>query len=140
VISATAIGNLVRDPETRQTQGGSVTNVTVAVNRKRGGEESATFIRCAIWGKRGEAFAQYHSKGDKAALTGELYARKYTANDGAERESWEMDVQNFAFVGSGGGGGQAQPQRGYQNREQMPLPQNGPPSKAFAPQHDDLPF
>ena len=138
MISATAIGHLARDPETRQTSGNSVTNFTIAVNQKFGQNETTTWINCSFWGKRGETFASYHNKGDKVAVSGTLYADKYTAKDGAERESWKMDVGNFTFVRDG-------------NRANTggvtvdsPLPSTGPSTQQVngysGPSNPDIPF
>ena len=112
MITATIIGRLGADPETRTTRGGdSVTSANVASTTKIGGEERTTWVRVSIWGRRGDAFAQYHAKGAQCALTGSLTVREYDHN-GERRKSVELDVRDWAFVGSkqdrqGGGGGHA---------------------------------
>jgi primosomal replication protein N len=65
----TLMGNLTRDPETRQTPSGqSVTNFSLAVNRTWKGQdgsqqEAVSYIDCVCWGKAGEIIAQYMQKG-----------------------------------------------------------------------------
>ena len=39
----TKIGRLVADPETKKTENGQLTKVRIAVNRKVGGEDQASF-------------------------------------------------------------------------------------------------
>jgi len=135
MINATIIGNLTRDPETRQVDTTTVTNFTIAVNRKVGVKEYTTYVRCALWGKRGTTFDQYHKKGDKAAVSGTLYNDEY---DG--KLNTNCDVSDWGFVksgdsGSGGGGGD------FKRTVDSPLPKRGPaavPAGGFDP--DDLPF
>jgi single-strand DNA-binding protein len=109
MITATIVGRLGADPETRTTRSGdSVTSANVASTTKIGGEERTTWVRVSIWGRRGDAFAQYHAKGAQCALTGSLTVREYDHN-GERRKSVELDVRDWAFVGSkqdrqGGGG------------------------------------
>jgi single-strand DNA-binding protein len=72
------MGNLTRNPETRFTQGGMpIVNFGLAVNRRfQDGEgnwkEEPTFIDVTIFGKRGEAFARFHTKGKPALVEGHL--------------------------------------------------------------------
>ena len=50
---AVVMGNLVRDPETKQTNSGhSVTSFTLAVN---GRNDDVAYIDCTAWNKGGEA-------------------------------------------------------------------------------------
>jgi len=100
MITATIGGRLGADPETRQTcSGQSVTSCNVASTTKIGGEERTTWLRVSIWGNRGDAFARFHSKGSQCALTGSLTVREYDHN-GERRKSVELDVRDWAFVGS----------------------------------------
>lgn len=100
MLNITIVGRLGSDPEVRETTGGhSVCNVNIAVTSQHGAEKRTTWLRLAIWGKRGVAFAQYHSKGGMAAVCGQLSCRKWQGDTG-ERESWEVDVQSWSFCGS----------------------------------------
>lgn len=104
---AILMGNLTRDPETRQVGDTTVTNIGLAVNEKyktKGGEEreDTLFIDCELWGPRGEAFARFHSKGDAAHLDGKLKLDEWEDN-GAKRSKIKLRVDGFAFVGGGKG-------------------------------------
>ena len=113
--SVTLIGRLGRDPETKYIPDGTaVAKFSIATSRKRKDGEVSTWWNCTLFGKRGEALAQYLHKGDPVLLQGARYLRSYTANDRTERQSLECDVKEWAFVSSKGerqeGGGYATPQ------------------------------
>ena len=98
--TVTLIGHLGRDPESKYTPDGTaVVNFSVATSRKRRDGEVTTWWRCAIFGKRGETLAQYLHKGDPVLIQGDPYLRTYTASDGTERHSLEVDVKDWTFVG-----------------------------------------
>jgi single-strand DNA-binding protein len=136
MINATIIGNLTRDPETRHVGDGTVTNFNIAVNRKVGTKEYVTFVGCALWGKRGESFAQYHRKGDKASVSGTLYNEDYQ-----EKTYTKLDVNDWTFVKDKGGWACS---RDGARVTDSPLPKRGPSGSDFggldAIQHDDIPF
>lgn len=97
------MGNLTADPEQRTTPNGrELTSFTIAVNTRAGAgrEENTTFYRCTMWGNRGEAIAKYVTKGQQLLVSGTLSARSYQAKDGTERQSLEVNVDDFSFVGS----------------------------------------
>lgn len=103
------MGNLTRDPETRQTPSGqSVTNFSLAVNRTWKGQDGSTqeqvsFIDCVAWGKTGEVIAQYLQKGRPVLVEGRLDQRSWE-QDGNKRSKVEVIVDTFNFVGGGEGG------------------------------------
>ena len=72
------IGNLGRDPETRFTNSGSsVTNFSIATKEsfadKSGTRQDRTdWHNIIVWGKQGEACAQYLKKGSPAYVEGEF--------------------------------------------------------------------
>ena len=73
------IGRLGRDPETRNTQGGTpVVNCNLAVGKRiKSGEEQTTWVRLVFWDKLATLVAQYCVKGSQIAIVGELQAREY---------------------------------------------------------------
>lgn len=104
------MGNLTRDPETRQTPNGqSVTNFALAVNRTWKGQdgqmqEQVSFIDCVAWGRTGEVIAQYMQKGRPILVSGRLDQRSWE-QDGNKRSKVEVIVEDFNFVGGGNDGG-----------------------------------
>lgn len=103
------MGNLTRDPETRQTPSGqSVTNFSLAVNRTWKGQdgqtqEAVSYIDCVAWGRTGEVIAQYMQKGRPILVSGRLDQRSWE-QDGNKRSKVEVIVEDFNFVGGGGDG------------------------------------
>lgn len=104
------MGNLTRDPETRNTpNGSSVTNFSLAVNRTWKGadgqqNEDVSYIDCVAWGKPGEIITQYLSKGRAVLVSGRLDQRSWEDKEtGGKRSKIEVVVEDFNFVGDGGG-------------------------------------
>lgn len=123
------MGNLTRDPETRQTPSGqSVTNFSLAISRTWKGQdgsnqEAVSFIDCVAWGKTGEVIAQYIQKGRPILVEGRLDQRSWE-QDGNKRSKVEVIVENFNFVG---GGGDSAPSGGFSSA-----------SKPAAKKNDDV--
>lgn len=71
-------GNIGKDAVVRSTQvGDKVTGWSVAVEERQGQEKHTVWFDCTLWGKRGEALAQYLTKGTKVAVAGELSTREH---------------------------------------------------------------
>lgn len=92
-------GRLVRDPETRTAGERSVTNFTVAVNR-RYNRDLTDFFECSAWGKTGEFVSKYFEKGQEILVSGDMQSRKYQAQDGTNRIGWSVNVEQAEFCGS----------------------------------------
>ena len=109
------MGNLTRDPELRYTQSNmAICKFGLAVNRRfkdsQSGEwrEEPTFVDVTIFGKRGEAFSKFHSKGKPAFVEGELRFDTWEDQNGQKRSKLYVVGENWEFVGGGGreaGGG-----------------------------------
>ena len=107
------IGRLTRDPELKQTQGGTaLCRFSIANNRNytTGGErrEEVSFINCVAWARQGEIINQYCRKGKQIAVEGRLRQQSWEGQDGKKMSSVEVVVENFQLLGSpgeGGGGG-----------------------------------
>lgn len=106
------IGNLVRDPESKQTQDGkTVCNFTVAVNRRRSNnnqQQEADFFRVSAWNQLGENCQKYLSKGRKVAVVGPVSVHAYTAQDGTAKGSLEILAQEVEFLSSNNSNEQTQ--------------------------------
>lgn len=99
------IGRCTRDPEVRYSQGGNATAVaryTLAVDRqfKRDGDQSADFINCIAFGKRGEFAEKYLRKGTKIAVVGRIQTGSYTNKDGQKVYTTDVIVDEHEFVES----------------------------------------
>ena len=124
------MGNLTRDPEIRYTQNNMpICKFGLAVNRRfkdgQTGEwrEEPTFVDITFFGKRGEAFAKYHTKGKPAFVEGSLRLDNWQDQDGNKRSKLYVVGDDWQFVGGGGrseggysgggGGGDYEERRGY---------------------------
>ena len=99
------IGRCTRDPEVRYSQGENATAVaryTLAVDRqfKRDGEQSADFINCIAFGKRGEFAEKYLKRGMKIAVVGRIQTGSYTNKDGQKVYTTDVIVDEHEFVES----------------------------------------
>lgn len=110
------VGRLTRDPELRTTTTGkSVCDFSIAVTKKfkpQDGSPDADFFRVTAWGATADFVANYLTKGRLCAVDGRLQSRKYTANDGTNREVVEVVADSVQGLdrprddaGGGGGGG-----------------------------------
>lgn len=106
------MGNLTRDPETRNTASGqSVTRFGIAVNRSWKGQDGvqhddAHFFDCVAWGRLGETIAQYLHKGDPIFVSGRLgYSSWEDQATKTKRSKVEVIVEDMNFVGGRGGNG-----------------------------------
>ena len=71
----TIAGNVGKAADIRTTQNGDkIASFSVAVSDRN---KNTTWFDCGIWGKRGEALAQYLTKGAKVTVCGELSTREH---------------------------------------------------------------
>ena len=123
-------GNVTRQPETRQTAGGSaVANFAVAVNRKYKDEETVIFVDCTAFGKTAEFCASYLQKGSAVLCDGRLAQDTWQDKvTGKNRSKTYVITDNVQFVGP-------RPQTD-------PQPQQTPPPPAWESNaaDDQIPF
>jgi single-strand DNA-binding protein len=108
----TLIGNLTRDPETRDLPSGTtICEFGLAMSRHyktQGGEdrEETAFVDCTAFAKQAEVLQQYAAKGRPLFVEGRL---KYDTWDdkggGGKRSKLSVVVENFQFLGSPRDGG-----------------------------------
>src|ERR671937_2006444 len=113
-------GNLTRDPELRNTSGGTpVCSLRIACNTRRRNasgdwEDKPNYFDVTVWGAQGENCATYLSKGRPVAVDGRLEWREWEAQDGSgKRQAVEIIADSVQFLGSrdgqGAGNGNAPP-------------------------------
>lgn len=106
------IGNLTRDPQLSYLPSQTpVVEFGLAINRtfrKQDGSqgEETCFVDCQMFGKRAEVVNQYLKKGDPIFVEGRLKFDSWQAQDGSKRSKLRVFVENFEFLGRGGGGRQ----------------------------------
>src|SRR3989339_1896067 len=107
---ATILGNLTRDPETKQlTSGQTVCTFGVATNRSwtdANGvrQDKAEFHNIVAWGKLAEICSQLLTKGKKVYVEGRLQTRDWEGADGVKRYRTEIVAENIIILDRAGGG------------------------------------
>lgn len=142
--AVTLLGNLTADPEIRYTpKGQAVTEWTLAVNKRWKNEkgeacERTSFIGCFAWGAKGEAFARFHKKGQKALVEGELVQESWEdKTTGKKASKTRVQVGEFHFVGGPRPDGQQEPAKPAP-RNHPTLPMDKPDGEPMP--EDDVPF
>lgn len=96
-------GRLTSDPELKTTPSGvSVTNFSVAVNKKSGEEQQADYFNVQAWRGTAEFITKFFKKGSSICIVGEIHNRKWTDNDGVKHYATEIDADEAFFVDSKG--------------------------------------
>lgn len=110
------IGNLGRDPEMRFTPSGKpVTEFSLAVNRRRRGEndaEETDWFRVICWDRLAEIADQFLTRGTKVFVEGRLQIRRYTSNEGQERTAIEVVANDLLILTPRGERGEVPRQSG----------------------------
>lgn len=118
-------GRTTKDPEIKVTPSGTaVLSLSLAVNDTKKNaqgewEETADFFDCKVFGKRAESLAQYITKGSKLTINGRLHQNRWQAQDGTNRSSVSIIVQDIELPP------RSQPQgtgEGYADYTQPPQP------------------
>ena len=127
-------GNIGKDAETRNLQGGadSVTSFNVAVEDRQGKEKGTLWFTCSIWGKRGDALAQYLTKGSKVSVSGDLSTREHEGKTYLQIRADQVTLM----------GGNARDSEGDGYQSSRAKPTGGAPAGGYGNDMDDaeIPF
>jgi single-strand DNA-binding protein len=105
------VGRLGADPVQRSTKNGtSVIQMSLATSRRiykegSGSEGDSQYVdetqwhKVVVWGKQGEACAQYLKKGNTAYVEGFLKTRQYEDKDRVSKISVEVHADTVSFLG-----------------------------------------
>lgn len=157
---ATITGNITRDPELRQTQGGtSVLTIGVAVDDRRKNQQTGewedypNFIDCTIFGNRATGVAPHLEKGMKVAIEGKLNQSRWQAEDGTNRSKIEIIVDEIEFMSRQQGQTASkpvqqqpmqqfatQPMQAAPVQQAMPMMQQQAPQQVASIYDEDIPF
>ncbi len=106
----TLIGNMTRDPNLRYTSKGTpVCSFSIATNRSwtpsDGGEKQqrTEFHRIVAWSKLAEICGQLLHKGDKVYVEGRLKTNKWQTEEGQDRRTTEVVINNMILLRSANG-------------------------------------
>ena len=153
------VGNLGNDPETRFfPDGGAVTNASIATSeswrdKQTGEQKERTEWHRVVFRDRGayrlgQIAGEYLKKGSKVYVEGRLQTRKWQGQDGQDRYTTEILVNDMQMLDSRGAG---QGQGGYPSSDQgsaaagpasapAQSAPSAPPAEEFGNFDDDIPF
>ena len=102
------VGNLGKDPETRQAGNSTVSNFSVATTSawkdKTGDwQEETTWHDIVVWGRLAEVAGEYLRKGSKVYVEGAISKRTYEDKDGNTRYVTEVKARELVFLDSPSG-------------------------------------
>lgn len=119
-------GNLGQNAELRSCNNGdNVLSFSVAGSSGYGQNKQTEWVRCSLFGKRGETLSQYLVKGTKVTVFGEMATRSFQGNDGQTRHSVECKVEHVVLQGGG------------EPRQAAPVQQQANQAPVIS---DDIPF
>lgn len=124
-------GNLGGDAEQRFTTGGdSIVTFNVPAKSGFGDKAKTTWVRCSMWGKRGESVLPYLKKGSLVGVSGEFHMNEWTDKEGNKRASPECRVNDLTLLGSKSKSTDSEPSK----------PQSKTQPSGFDDMDDDIPF
>jgi single-strand DNA-binding protein len=139
------IGNLTRDPNLRYTPNGTaVCSFGLATNRTwtpaEGGEkqERAEFHNIVAWSKLADICGQLLHKGDKIYVEGRLQTRDWKGEDGTDRKTTEVVIDNMILLRSRSGMGEEGYEESGADEQEAPAPRRQKKQAPAADQVDDV--
>ena len=104
------MGNMVADPELKQTTSGlSVCSFRIAVNRRGAkndnGQVTTDFFDIVAWRQSAEFVCRYFKKGNPILICGQLQTRTWNDNQGQKRYATEVVADEVSFVAPQGQNG-----------------------------------
>ena len=125
-----ALGNLTRDPESRETKSGkNVTNFSIAINNKV--NDTVTYIDVETWNKSADNCKRFLSKGRRVLVEGRLQLNTWKPKSGENRSKIYCVADSVTFLSKS---------------DQEPSPSNSPQNQTEEISHQeeddfaDVPF
>lgn len=128
------IGRLGQDPEIKYLPNGNAAcNMSIAVGDdykdKNTGQkvEQTEWVNLSVFGRLADVCGEYLRKGSKVFVSGKMRTRKWQDQNGNDRYTTEIVVNDMQMLDSAtsnqGAQAQRQPQQGYQQPQQNQRPQ-----------------
>lgn len=96
--SVQLIGRLTRDPEMRETNGGTtVCRMGLAISRRERDAEPV-YVEVKAFNAQASSCGEFLTKGREVAVTGRLETDKWTAEDGTKRSLTYVIAQSVDFL------------------------------------------
>lgn len=98
------IGNLTKDPESRQAGSHTVASFSIALNKKSKGQdgqakEEVSYVDCEAWDKTANLVMQYLAKGRPVLVQGRLKQDRWQTPEGQNRSKMKVIADNIQFLG-----------------------------------------
>lgn len=93
------MGRLTKDPESRETNAGTVTRFSIAVDR-RYKKDTSDFFSYTAFGKTAEFARDYLRKGTKVVISGRVENNNYTDKDGRKVYGFQFVAEEIEFAES----------------------------------------
>ena len=94
-------GNLTKDPDIRRNQKGTkIANITVAVKRGYGENQSTEFIPLVAFNKTAELLEKYFTKGSEIITEAEVANNDYEDSNGVKHYTFRFYITGIEFAGS----------------------------------------
>ena len=100
---AVLVGRIVQDLELKDTEKGTVANMTLAVPRtfkNSNGEYDTDFISCVLWKGIAENTVEYCKKGDLVGIKGRIQTRNVEFDDETHKQFVEVIAEKVTFLSS----------------------------------------
>ena len=142
VNKVTLVGRLGQDPETKDVNGTTVANFSLATSEtwkdKDSGEkkERTEWHRLVAWGRQAEIVGEYLNKGSLVYIEGQLQTRKWTDKEDNERYTTEIRVGMMKMLGGRGDNGGSSDNESSSNSSSN----DSEPATASAGSGDNVPF
>jgi single-strand DNA-binding protein len=99
LVSVSVVGNVVRDPVRKEVTNGTVTTITLAVDRWKSdqGEGSSDFYDVEVWGRLADIASKYIHKGNQIAAVGRLAQDRWKDRDGQNRTTMVVHADQISL-------------------------------------------
>ena len=127
-------GNLGQDATQRFTPSGdSIVSFSVPAKSGYGDKQKTSWVRCSMFGKRGESVFPYLKKGVLVGVSGEFSMNEWTDKEGQPKSTPECRVNDLSLLGGKqerSDSAPSQPQRNAQGAQKA----------SMGDMDDDIPF
>ena len=105
MIQAMITGNIGKDSTIRDAGGTPFCSFNVASNKKIKGEDVTQWVKCDLWGTRGEKLAEYLTRGKRVAVCGELSTHEHEGKTYLDLRVDQLDFMSSKSDGDRSGAG-----------------------------------
>ena len=130
------IGNLTRDPESKNIKDNLLCKFSIAIN-KTSERENTVFIDVDAWNKTGKACGDFLKKGSRVLVEGKLKFESWTSLDGNKKNKISITASSVKFLNK--------PEQSNPPHQEQEIKQNNQPAQQEVSEEDlqmlsDIPF